>query len=628
MWEEMIETTIELRTKTLFTALLILSLFSVGSFALNVGKNATEVQVSYKTFQVGIADISVNVMTIVLPPQEAESIEKQLVEKAVTAEQLSTIYRRIPFSGAKINVTFEETFEKNTRKIVVCEGVTNEQGILECKMNIGAAGGCGLIVARFDGSPSNYEEYGQSEYCLKGTIPSGFILDEQTAVQLLLLFMFFGILAAGLYASGKNPLAAFDITTPKSKGPPAYPGFLYKKVTIPKEIITGFLKKSKGTAEMWKGLGFFPQYLVGRLSSAGISKKRILSLKNEMTNQTQQSQYALAVAASLKNYPGLINRVRLIENRIKTFETKEAKAGLSMSEKKHKQTLVKLKQSKLKAIKTIEALINRNLDYLTSADLINALVSTKNIEIEIFKNMKEAGVNWLSEAQIRIRSEISKSEQIQQTLLVPVMDARLALEHARLAITLEALEEIEYYKKNVAGNVYKKLERELEKYKKTEKEEERIDILLEILRSIGSKVDVALAKINNEINDYSGYFDSFDNQIMTNLKIKEKAKEDLKNKAIQKKEYETVVSSTNNKIRKTLEEGYTKSVVVLGSIEKHHIEKEVPRPEEYFAKLGLTGFENELVNKDIEIGRLGEEIKTLQAEYKKSSEISEKEKKD
>ena len=164
-------------------------------------------------------------INITLSSFDIPSSERSLIDSAqsgkIDTTSIAAYYTGKPVAGATVSVTFASA---GGRAENVCDIITGADGKGSCSGAV--TGREGDIIASFGGSGSLLSTK-RSSYRYSGSSP-GF--GELVDASWLILFFFLGLLAAGVYSSGRRPTNAFDITTPKFKGPKGPPKFMIKEM--------------------------------------------------------------------------------------------------------------------------------------------------------------------------------------------------------------------------------------------------------------------------------------------------------------------------------------------------------------------------------------------------------------
>lgn len=304
----------------LMCVLILVLLFSIQHSAEPLCKQC---EVSFLALDVksspwpGRVNVSVALYTINLPEEkEPQKIIAALEKGEITLDTLKNIASLSPVVGENITVVYNSSMGQQE----ICRKITDENGTIECEAIINTAG-CGFIVASFQPStPSLTAAESTAPYCVKGEIPFGTAI---SSADCLTLFLILGILAAALYASGKTPLAALDITTPKRPSAGGYyPGFLHIKQKFSEQVAPRLEKR-----------------VVNKLKKAltNISPSEIKKI-NELPLKKQKEKLMKLAAATM---PGMVQRVRLITDEIATLRVKLASAK---TRKDKREILDKIKE--------------------------------------------------------------------------------------------------------------------------------------------------------------------------------------------------------------------------------------------------------------------------------------------
>lgn len=173
----------------------------------------------------------------------AEKDPMQIIEYAragkINPERLAKITTAGPVVGENVTFVFNISFHRIIDHTVQTFGeekvlgtvLTDENGTARLSTKIEGVQGCGTIIARFKGIPNLLPTETSTLYCVGGVVPFAALLAIEPW-KCVALFLFLGLLVAGLYATGRRPLAAFDITTPKPPKPYEYPGYKYKRIGV------------------------------------------------------------------------------------------------------------------------------------------------------------------------------------------------------------------------------------------------------------------------------------------------------------------------------------------------------------------------------------------------------------
>ncbi|MEM3408050.1 MAG: hypothetical protein QXW80_02240 [Candidatus Micrarchaeia archaeon] len=149
-------------------------------------------------------------------PEDRTILKERLETGKVDPSTIINNFKYSPISSARILV-YSINPAKPEDKRYVCEFITGQDGKGSCIGRIVESNPAILFV--FEGNSS----YATSQFTI--SIPKLFPippLNEIVDASWLIIFFIIGALIAALYASGRDPLALLDITTPKTRGP-SYP---------------------------------------------------------------------------------------------------------------------------------------------------------------------------------------------------------------------------------------------------------------------------------------------------------------------------------------------------------------------------------------------------------------------
>lgn len=249
---------------------------------------------------------------IVQMPEERDpgKLVESLKAGEIKLDTLRDIAAVNPRAGENITILFNSSAGEQQ----ICRKETDSNGTIQCEANIGIAG-CGTFIARFESStPTLMSTETARPYCVGGEIPFGVAIN---ATECLTLFLILGLLAAALYASGKAPFAALDITTPKRPSAGGYwPGYLHIKQKMPPILVGARARFLK-----WR--------LAKALAGVGLGAK-VKQLERIPKGKARDD--ALIKLAS-EQMPKMVKRVRLINDEVVKIRKKEA-AAVSRKERK------------------------------------------------------------------------------------------------------------------------------------------------------------------------------------------------------------------------------------------------------------------------------------------------------
>jgi len=208
-----------IRVRLLLSAITLLFVSVIAIAA--VQKDFTAMDISFRSDNE--TQNSVVITSHLISIQSNSVTSQQMIDSiksgAIPTKQIQDFYGVKPVVGANISFYFETT----DRNVSLCDNkTTNQNGDAFCKAAISSFG-CGSIISSFKGNSSLVESRASTVYCVSQTPPFGQLVDASWA----LVFIVLGVLAAAMYASGRRPLSAFDVTTPKYKGPPSPKSFKF-----------------------------------------------------------------------------------------------------------------------------------------------------------------------------------------------------------------------------------------------------------------------------------------------------------------------------------------------------------------------------------------------------------------
>jgi len=205
---------------------LLLQLPCVSFAASNAPKDYTamDITVAPKSGSQSQVSISARMISIQSNDITSDQLIQSIKTGVVPASQIENIYVTRVVAGANISFYFE-TADKST--MLCANKTTDSNGQASCDVSVSSFG-CGSIVARFVGNASLFGSEVPSVYCTSGVPPFGQIVDSGW----IAVFIVLGALAAALYASGREPLKAFDVTTPRTKGPSSPKSYKFAKTEV------------------------------------------------------------------------------------------------------------------------------------------------------------------------------------------------------------------------------------------------------------------------------------------------------------------------------------------------------------------------------------------------------------
>jgi len=277
-----------------------------------------------------IINIESYVISIPKGMPNPETLLKNIREGKISIEEIGGYTTINPFGNQGINITFESAVVKED----LCTVTTNEEGDGSCKAKKPAMSG--IIIAIFPGNEEYFPSSTSTQWIVMGKPPFEKIVDEDW----LIIFLFIGILVAGLYAMGKSPLAAFDVTTPRTKGPSTYPSYKIKAVD------TGRIWRTAKTAHRGMRLSLAAAGGTKLLSLIGTSDRDIKSIKSIKDKDVRV----------LRIYDQLVKRIPVVRGEMEERE-KELKR---LKENMEKQTSAMIRKSLENKIREILATINFN----------------------------------------------------------------------------------------------------------------------------------------------------------------------------------------------------------------------------------------------------------------------------
>ncbi|MEM3454966.1 MAG: hypothetical protein QXT72_00140 [Candidatus Micrarchaeia archaeon] len=149
-------------------------------------------------------------------PEDRTTLKEKLETGNVDPSTIINNFKYSPILSAKILVYSINPANQEDKKYV-CEFITAQDGRGSCIGRISESNPSILFI--FEGNST----YAPSQFTI--SIPKLFPippLKDLVDASWLIIFLIIGTLIAALYASGRDPLASLDITTPKTRGP-SYP---------------------------------------------------------------------------------------------------------------------------------------------------------------------------------------------------------------------------------------------------------------------------------------------------------------------------------------------------------------------------------------------------------------------
>lgn len=146
----------------------------------------------------------------------------------LNVEQVKDYVPTGPIPDQELEVYYRQDIAGNVFMSPKCIKKTDANGAVRCEVDLTGAGtqGCGEIYTFYNGTEKYQQTIASSSYCARYTVPFATLLGPECPF----IILFIGILIAGMYAMGRNPIGAFDITKSKAKTTPSqYPPYKYKR---------------------------------------------------------------------------------------------------------------------------------------------------------------------------------------------------------------------------------------------------------------------------------------------------------------------------------------------------------------------------------------------------------------
>jgi hypothetical protein len=338
------------RLSSLILALLVLAGTVLAAGPLCNTCDATAIILNFKSGIVpGEAEVTATLLYFAVPNTEtALSVAESLESGKADINQFKQLTPSGPLVGQPVTFLFRHS-DGREEVLQDCKDLlTDADGNAKCSMSVSSQG-CGFIVASYVGSADYLAREASVPYCITKMIPFLSLADASCIV----VFLFIGLLAAGMYAAGKSPLAAFDITTPKMKGPPEYRAYKYKTIDY----------ASKG----WKS-GVDAGKIGGSLGMTGLlsaSAKRKLSVS--MADQTGPKKLEVALGYATRYLPEASGRIKTVQKElIQVGQQIRAASGVKRRELKNQNKVLSDYQ---KAYDSLISLVINRVDRLSAQDV-------------------------------------------------------------------------------------------------------------------------------------------------------------------------------------------------------------------------------------------------------------------
>ena len=215
----------------LFVAVVLSSL----SFA------ATKSSTFFTEFQANpLSNSQVNIsstLSAFILPESKQTLQDSAQTGQIDPSLISSNYALSPVSGQAVTAYLVDAADPENQ-VKLCSWTTDSEGKGQCLVTVTAKEA--TVKVRFEGNSTLFPTQ-RFETLFS---PSIFSFTEIVDSSWLVVFLFIGILAASLYASGRKPLSAFDITTPNVKGM-GKPGVIKlsvntKSIAIKKTALSAF----------------------------------------------------------------------------------------------------------------------------------------------------------------------------------------------------------------------------------------------------------------------------------------------------------------------------------------------------------------------------------------------------
>lgn len=476
---------------------------------------------------------------------DTEEDLNRVIEGKIDVATLARTEAFVPLLGVNVSIYYLDISGGEIKRTLICKALTDADGSVRCPLNV-AISSCGKIEAEFEGTDTDAPTVSApQDYCVQSAVPFVFLIDS----NMIMIFIFFGLLAAGLYAAGRNPLAAIDITTPRVRGPSSYPSYLHEKVKLFKAYGPG--KITGMTVAGGRNLVMYAS-IMSRLSSlekAGVlSGSEIRNARDAASGGSAGAKYTAMSALAFKKYNELVKKIEFTQKQIDQLSTQGGKS------KQARQHLLELQDSekRLERIKEqLTSVISSSVRELSAPHFVVSRANAKAAEaLALMNKEKWKCETWVEESQrlLRLRTDDPHS-----AVLIPIIDARLHIDETRMRILSQAVAEIEEKGTEKQKDKADEISSRLRDPRKDEKD--AIGELLEMLRDVNSKLSEDLNRLYSKTMEDSDVLNHIELAILDRSLDKEKAR---------RNDNEEAVDEASKAIQSLLLEGYDYAIAIIG----------------------------------------------------------------
>ena len=176
---------------------------------------ATKSSTFFSDFSVkSVSEISFNISATLsgfILPDSKQTLAEYAQTGQIDPTVISSNYDLSPVIDQTVTAYIVDPTD-SSNQVKLCSWTTDSDGKGQCVATISAREA--TIKIRFEGT----QELFPTQRFETLFSPSAFSFKELADSEWLVVFLFLGVLAAALYASGRKPMSAFDITTPRVKG--------------------------------------------------------------------------------------------------------------------------------------------------------------------------------------------------------------------------------------------------------------------------------------------------------------------------------------------------------------------------------------------------------------------------
>ncbi len=356
---------------------LVTILFSEMIFA------ATKTSTYFSEFRVAsISTTSLNIsatLSSFVLPESKQTLAEYAQTGQIDPSVISSNYGLSPVAGQSV-VAYLVDPNDQSNQVKLCNWITNSEGKGFCIATVSSNEA--VIKVRFEGD-STFFPTQRFETVFSSSV---FSFKELVDSSWFIVFLFIGVLAAALYASGRKPMSAFDITMPKVKG------IKVPRVTkLSLKTSTSVMKGTMAKVFTSVAVAFYKAKNVDLNSLSAVNtlekytpRNKYAELMEVYTSRSEQDRM-LKLARRLNQFgvrSKLMKGLATSKSRVNTLQKRKEKLEKIKAKARTEGEIWRANQAEKKINEMMQQYVKKIQEYEKDLKALSALTLAKKAELE------------------------------------------------------------------------------------------------------------------------------------------------------------------------------------------------------------------------------------------------------